>query len=135
MTMTKRIAVTFLIMMLVCSGLPPYSPEDRSRDSRIDLRDVILQVRDLTQSAEDPDRFSTSVRGAISTLDIVSGGKTGLVRSDGTEAESNSHISDFTYLIASCDFLQFPILYSGVSERPSPFKSHSVSPDSPPPRA
>jgi len=134
MAMTKHIVVTFLILMFVASGLPPYCPEDSSRDSRIDLKDVILHVRGVTQSAEDTERFSTSVRKAISTLDIVSGGKTGIVRADGTKSESNSHISDSTYLISSCDFLPFSVPYSGVSEQPSVFKSYSISPASPPPR-
>ena len=73
---TKYIISAILIITLLSSGLPLFSPEDANRDSSVTLEDVILHVRDLARSAENPTAFAVSMKKTLSTLYAVAGLKT-----------------------------------------------------------
>lgn len=121
--------------MIAFSGLPLFSPEDASRDSRIDLKDVILQVKDFSRSAELPEIFSASVEKVINTFNIVAGLETGIQQTGKTKSTSGADFLNLTYLISSYDFLPPPIKTSKASELSVNLVSISIKPDSPPPRA
>jgi hypothetical protein len=46
MKTTRHIIIFLMITALLVSGLPYFAAEDMDRDSRIDLKDAILSVRD-----------------------------------------------------------------------------------------
>ena len=50
-----------LIVLMLLSGLPLFSPEDANRDTLVGLDDVILQVMDFAETADDPVTFTSRV--------------------------------------------------------------------------
>ncbi|WP_207680279.1 hypothetical protein [Desulfonema magnum] len=73
MQKTKHVFSVILISMLVVSGLPFFSPEDASRDRRVDLQDAILLVKDVALTVEQPAAFTTTMQKTLSALHIVAG--------------------------------------------------------------
>ena len=76
MRIHKQILTSFLVLMILSSGLPVFSPEDANRDSRVNLKDAILNIRDFARTADDLEAFSSELGKAITTLKEVAGLKT-----------------------------------------------------------
>lgn len=85
MTSFTRHLRPFLIIFLAAALLTPrtpfFAPEDVNRDARVDLRDAVLGVRVLNESAQEAESFKTSLSKTISALRVLSGFKN-VIKSD-----------------------------------------------------
>ena len=81
MTFAKNIISLALAVLIASSGVPAYLAEDASRDGRVDLQDVILQVQDFTEAADSAVSFSFSFGKTLNSLSSVAGLKMHVIRS------------------------------------------------------
>ncbi len=133
MQATKHILSVILIAAILISGLPMFSPEDKNRDSRVDLEDVILQVRELARTAEGPGSFTASMEKTLSALHLLAGFKT-VFKADTTKSSVNSFSLNLPYLISALSFLDPSYNYYRASEKNLSYQSVILTPISPPPR-
>ena len=134
MVTAKHILSISLIAMVICSGFPLVSREDANGDRRIDLRDVILQVRDLTSAVDQPEAFSSSIDKVVQTFSIVAGLKSGISQFGKTESTTGAHSLDPTYLTSSIGLLPISIQVTRLPELTVNPSSILIVPDTPPPR-
>ena len=128
---TKYIISAILIITLLSSGLPLFSPEDANRDSSVSLEDVILHVRDLARSAENPTAFAVSMKKTLSTLYAVAGLKT-VIKKNNNEIKFKTQFGfEIPYLISSNTLLILSNNYSLSFERDFFYESIVISPDPP----
>lgn len=66
MQTAKHILSTTLILTILVSGLPIFSPEDANRDSKVNIEDVILRIQDFAQTADNPSAFAINLENAVS---------------------------------------------------------------------
>ena len=138
MTLIKYIISIFLVLVISMSGIPCFMVEDASRDSIIDLKDVILQVQDFSGSAENSDSFVFNYEKMLNTLSSVAGIKT--VVNPNNENSSSKHQSKFVInadKITNSFALHLPLLLISREEHPDNsviFESRYLDPSSPPPR-
>lgn len=111
---TKYIISAILIITLLSSGLPLFSPEDANRDSSVTLEDVILHVRDLARSAENPTAFAVSMKKTLSSLYAVAGLKTIIKKNNNIKFKTQFGF-EIPYLISSNTLLKQPDLHKMVS--------------------
>ena len=119
---------------MVSAGLPLYHPSDVNRDDRMDLKDVILQVQNFSDSAERPAAFQSSLRDVITTLYIVSGLKK-VIKTDRSACPGGSpSLLDQPGLVAL--FSQNPQKDFGtiLTEGAQFYRSIDPTPLTPPPR-
>lgn len=133
MRITKHIIIPVLIVLVLFSGLPVFSPEDANRDISVDLKDAILQVRDFARTAQEPHTFAARVEKALSTLHAVAGLKTVIKQANDKNSSANSIYSDLPYIISSYSFSQPLCIFSKVTEEPVFYKTFIFVPDPPPP--
>lgn len=134
MRIVGHILSTFLIIVLLCSGLPLFNPQDANRDARVDLEDAIIQIKHFAKSADEPGAFKPNVVKAISTLQILAGLNTS-IKSEGTGKSTVSPFSlDLPYLISAYIFSGCSFNYSWISEKDVYYQSAILIPSSPPPR-
>ena len=69
----KHIVSLLLVLLLSTSGLPLFYPEDASRDGRVDLRDAVLLVRDLSVEADRPGLFGREFTNLVKAVRVVAG--------------------------------------------------------------
>jgi len=129
---TKYIISAILIITLLSSGLPLFSPEDANRDTMVTLEDAILNVRDLTGTAENPAAFAVSMKKTLSTLCAVAGLNTIIKKNDDIKFKTQFGF-EIPYLISSNTLLILSNNYSLSSERIFFYESIVTSPDPPPP--
>jgi hypothetical protein len=135
MRKAKHILSAILMVALLSSGLPLFNPEDANRDSRVDLEDVILNVRDFAQSTEKPAAFTSNVKKVLSTLHVVAGLKTYFKPAKDTKSTNSISAIDLSYLIPSTNPLILPNRCSVLPEQCVHYTSILLEPTSPPPRA
>lgn len=128
---TKHIISAILIITLLSSGLPLFSPEDTNRDSMVTLEDAILHVRDLARSAENPETFTAGMKKTLSTLYAVAGLKT-IIKKNNDKFKTQFGF-EIPCLISSNTLLILSNNYSLSSERDFFYESIAISPDPPPP--
>lgn len=129
---TKHIISVILIITLLSSGLPLFSPEDADRDTMVTLEDAILNVRDLAGTTENPAAFAVSMKKTLSTLYAVAGLKTIIKKNNDIKFKTQFGF-EIPYLISSNTLLILSNNYSLSSERDFFYESIVTSPDSPPP--
>jgi len=101
MRTARHILSALLVLGLLSSGLHLTWPEDANHDSRVDLEDAILSVRELVQSAEEPLTFKFTTETAISVLRSVAGIKPS-IRSPKDAQATPSSVSPYAqYLLSS----------------------------------
>lgn len=130
---SPKILCLMLATAVLLSGFPAFSPDDISRDSNVDLQDVILGVRNIAENAEISDGFKANVERALSALNVVAGLKT-LIKPNKEKSASTFSFQNFPCLISS-----FPIFKSfdnfiQIDELSFDYKSLNISPEYPPPR-
>jgi len=130
----RHIISPVLVLLLLSSGMPAFSPEDASRDRRVDLRDAILLVKDFATSAENPESFSESMGRVVSTLNVVVGFASSIQPSSERSSANAPLLVDLTYLVSSSNDLPIPNTYSMKYPRSATFKSVTIAPTLPPPR-
>lgn len=121
----NHILSLILTATLLSTGIPVFSPEDASMNSRVGLEDAVLRVQDFARSADTPAAFSESVARALSTLNVVAGLKTVISENKGTWAKSVQTEFGLASLLNSS------IPSDGneqVSEQPMDYQSMAVSP-------
>ena len=120
--------------MILSSGLPVFNPEDANRDSRVNLEDAILNVRDFARTADDIEAFSSELGKAIITLKVVAGLKTYYKPANDSNSSNTTNSLNSFYLIPS-HHLPSPIEHCyQISEAPFFCKSIVLAPDPRPPR-
>ena len=134
MRIARPIFTSILVLMILSSGLPVFSPEDANRDSRVNLEDAILNVRDFARTADDIEAFSSELGKAIITLKVVAGLKT--YYKPANDSTSSNFLSNLNliYIIPSIDILIPSERHSQVSIVSSKSDSISVLPETPPPQ-
>ncbi len=126
----RSIIHAILVFTIIAAGLPVFYPEDADRNAEIDLKDAITHVKNVTRSAEHPDKFGSSVKKAISTFHIVAGLEENI--SQPKESGSSNHFDSF-YLLAVCGFDEPPAIIAAVADRKASHETLTISPESPPP--
>ena len=121
--------------MVVFSGLPLFSPEDVTRDNRVDLKDVILQIRDFSRSSEQPGSFTNRVGKVIETFSIVAGLRASFRQAAKAGSTAGPYHLDLTYLTSSYESLPTTIELSRIPELSIGLCSIPLKPDLPPPRS
>jgi hypothetical protein len=134
MQATKHILGVILVAAILMSGLPMFSPEDANRDSRVDLEDVILQVRELARTAEEPGSFTASMGKTLSTLRLLAGFKTA-IRADTTKSSVNSFSLDLPYLISAYIPSNQSGNYHNIYEKLISYTAFVITPSPPPPQS
>lgn len=134
MQTAKNILSITLVFAMLASGLPLFTPEDANRDSRIDIKDAILSVRGLAQTADNPATFTANFENAVSSLEVLAGLKT--IISSAGDAKSTPASPSLVppYLISSFDFSFIPVAYSKTAVQFFYYQSILSSPASPPPQ-
>lgn len=134
MKAARHLVTAVLIIVLLSSGIPLFTPEDTNRNSIIDLGDAILSVRDFVRSAENPETFTSHIERTLTTLHIAAGMKT-VIKAAGSEKSLNTVLSlNFPSLISSNAFFINPGFTSEIPEYTFQYESIACSTESPPPR-
>ena len=134
MQATKHILSLFLVAAILISGLPLISPEDANQDNRVDLADVILQVRELAGTAEEPGSFTVSMEKTLSTLRLLAGFKT-VIKADTTKSSVNSFSLNLPYIISAYIPSHQSGNYHAIHEKIISYRSYIITPSSPPPQS
>ena len=77
----NKVFSILLIMALIMASLPAYHPADSNQDRRVDLKDTIIRLKELAQSADDHGTFAVQLKKAMAALAMVSG-TTSMVHTD-----------------------------------------------------
>lgn len=133
MQTTKHILSVIFVMAILVSGLPIFSPEDANRDSRVDLEDVILQVRELARTTEGPGSFTASMEKTLLTLRLLAGFKT-VIRTDTTKSSANSFSLNLNYLISAYNLSLQSNNCDKILDQNISYKNFIITPSSPPPQ-
>jgi len=67
------LAIILVIVLVGLGGKSFFSPEDASRNSRVDLQDAILLVRDFERTAQECVSLTANMEKMISTFHIMAG--------------------------------------------------------------
>ncbi len=130
----KNILVSILILAMLSTVLPLFSPRDADRNNRLDLRDAILNIQELARTIDNPAAFTTNIKKAISTLHAAAGLKTIIQQQRQTTSGNGQVPLDLPALILS-NIDSAPLLdHSYITEQKLFYNSNTISPDSPPPK-
>ena len=130
----KPFLSAILIGAVLLSGLPFFSPEDVNRDKRVNLEDVILSVKDFSQTVNQPELFTSKVEQVVSTLYVVAGLKRDIKPANDTQASGAQLWVSLPYVIPSFNLVTPPDISSNFIEKPTHYQSIIMSPPSPPPK-
>jgi hypothetical protein len=133
MRTARHILSTLLVFGLLASGLPLTVPEDANHDSRVDLEDAILSIRDLVRTAETPGSFSFEAETAISVLHHVAGLKRSIGPVSDTKSKPTSLASSGLYLVPSINTAYYAQDSFLLSEDSVLYESLLKEPPTPPP--
>ena len=120
-----------LILIFLSAGLPVFSPEDVNRDGEVCLKDAVLSIISLAQTAEKPAKFTSDIKNTLSALQIAAGLKT-VIKKKADDKEVSA--SNTVYLISSYHFQNFSDLFAFVHETEASYISDIPLPNYPPPR-
>ena len=134
MQITRHILSITLILTILATGLPIFSPEDANRDSAVDIRDAILSVKGFARTADNPAAFTANFGKAVSALQVVAGLKTVIKRADDATLATAPPCLDLPYLISLFDFSVIPAVCFKTAGQPFYYQSILSSPSSPPPQ-
>ena len=130
----RHILTISLVLAILTSGLPLFSPEDANRDSTVDIRDAILSVKDFARTADNLSAFAANFENAVSALQALAGLKTVIKPANNAKSATASPTLDLPYLISSFDFLFAQATCSKPAGQSFYYQSILSSPDSPPPQ-
>ncbi len=130
----KYLFCALLISALLVSNLPVVPPEDASRDRRIDLKDAILNLQQLTDSAVNQETFKNDLQNAFQTFFVLAGLKT-VIKEDQSKTSGTAFWAVGSPFLTSSNRLFIPE-DRGTAILSNPFRYHSISiaPASPPPK-
>ena len=125
------------MLAIMSTGLLMHQSADINRDGSVDLKDAIVNVREVVQSADDPSIFfSSSVENAIIALQVTAGLKTVIKQSRNSNSTDRITALDLRYLASPmpCNYT-FDVGVRISENEYNPFKSIENSPVKPPPRS
>ena len=135
MRTAKSIIPFILIIAILSSGLPIFSPNDVNKDDKITLEDLIISVRDFSNTADRPASFTSNMKRVLSTLNVVVGLKTEIKTANDVQSMSSVSSLNLTYLTPTKPILNQSDNHWKIIEKPFFYKSFVSSPDTPPPKA
>ena len=130
--MIKRLIIIVLIMTVMLPALPHRPAGDANRDNRIDLGDVIVNIRSLSQSAADPRDFSEEIGKAVTSIRTVAGLDRAFKADDG-QAGTTSGVGT-VYLLSSTDVTPVMTAIQATGENPLAYQSFETPAEHGPPR-
>ena len=130
----RHILTISLVLAILTSGLPLFSPEDANRDSTVDIRDAILSVKNFARTADNPSAFMANFENAVSALQALAGLKTVIKPANNAKSVTASPSLDLPYLISSFNFLFAQVACSKPAGQSFYYQSILFSPASPPPQ-
>ncbi len=134
MKLFKNILVLILILAMLSTGLPLFSPQDADKNARLDLRDAVLNIQELARTIDNPTEFTTNIKKAISTLHAAAGLKT-VIKPQRQTASGNGQVSlDLPALISTFTDSATLLDHRTITEQKLFYISNTISPDSPPPK-
>ena len=134
MQTVRHILTAVLILAMLVSGLPVFTPEDANQDIRMDLKDAVLHVQDFAQTADNPAAFAVSFKNVVSTMQVLAGLKTVIACTDDAKSTAAPLSLDRPCLISLFDFSFVPAACPKIAGQSFCYQSILFSPDSPPPR-
>jgi len=134
MQTVRHILSTILILSILATGLPTFTPEDANQDNTVDIRDAILSVRGFADTADSPVAFTTNFGKAVSALQMVAGLTTVIKRADYATSATAPSCLDLPYLISLFDFSVIPVVCFKTAGQTFYYQSIFSSPSSPPPQ-
>ncbi len=131
----KQILSISLVALILFAGLPVFSPEDSTRDNKVDLADAILNVKGLAQTAEHQGSFTSGVENAILSLQVLAGLNTFIKSANTTKHNTTPPILDYPYLISSNSIPAESLDGLELTDKTLFFESTIYLPDKPPPES
>jgi hypothetical protein len=134
MKKASHIISIMLVLVMLSSGMPLFHKHDICRNFGINLKDVIIVVKDVAQLEDVTTSFAEKVGQVLSTLNVAAGLKTVIQPQKHNATVSSFPFSDFLmdHQRVTCDgiFNQYEIVDDVVLN----YISIDPSPESPPPR-
>ena len=124
-----------LIGILLLSGLPLFQMEDLSRDSRIDLRDVLLSVKNITTTAQENRTIKSELSDIVATISVVAGLRTVIQSSQNDRSKSFSVTVYAPFLINGACQILINDTWTPIDVQFVSFDSFISDISSPPPEA
>ena len=134
MQTVRHILTAVLILAILVSGLPVFTPEDANQDIRMDLKDAVLHVQDFAQTADNPAAFAASFKNVVSTMQVLAGLKAVIACTDDAKSTAAPLSLDRPCLISLFDFSFVPAACPKTAGQSFCYQSILFSPDPPPPR-
>ena len=134
MLSSKNIVSILLVFLMLGSGLPVFTFGDVSRDGRTDLQDVILSVKDLVQTAENPGALTHNFKQVVTTFSAVAGLKTVIKQADDSKSSNTVQAFDAPYLKYTTEQIVLTQSWSGLDNQTNTFKSLFYKPALQPPQ-
>ena len=119
----------------MASGLPFYSQCDTNRDSTVNLEDLILNVKNFADTANNTALFTLKIKKAITSINIVAGLETEISPHKEAQKTTNTSLINPAYLIFAS-----PVIKASdcnifrITENAVIYNSLSNKPDTPPPK-
>ena len=124
----KKILAIFLVVVFLCTGLTCFITEDADKNSKIDLKDAVLNAQ-----KNDYESHSQQARGTmetcISTMEVVAGIK----HLSASSIDSDVSFLNLCFMISLTDQKQFLTSSEMVSDASSFYLSFVPDPDIHPP--
>ena len=130
--MIKRLITMILILTVLVPVVPSRHAWDGDRDNRIDLSDVIANMRNLSQSATDPRDFRGELRNAITSIRKVAG-LNRIVRTNDGSTKATTGVNH-VYLVSFNDVTPFMVAMYATGDSPVPYQSIERPPVHGPPK-
>ena len=130
----KNIVSILLVFLMLGSGLPVINFGDVSRDGRTDLQDVILSVKDLARTADEPGELTHNFEQVVTTLTAVAGLKTVIKQANELNSFSPVQVLDAPYLKYKTEQIVLTHSWAGLENQTNTFKSLFYKPALQPPQ-
>lgn len=134
MKTVRKIISGLVVAAIIAGGLPLFSPEDANRDNSVDLRDAILHMRALAQTADGTGVFPEAMVQTLSSMSALAGLNT-VIKGDNPPG---SHIPppglDSPFLIAVLNGINISTFRSIVFSTNPSYQSVTLVQPTPPPQ-
>ena len=127
-------AILALFILLSAVLIGHNQDQDADRNSRVDLRDVVLHVKQFAQTAENTGSFEAEIARVLESMLVAAGLKTVILQHSPVKDASFTSGADTVYLRCDTGFECGSLHIGTVVERSNPLKSIPLAPPSPPPR-
>ena len=135
MRRSRDIISVILVGILLLGGLPLYQMEDLSRDTRIDLKDVLLSVKNITNTAQENRAIQSELSDIVTTISVVAGLRT-VIQSSQTEQSKSFSVTVYApFLINGACQILIDDSWTPIHVQFLSFDSFVSDISSPPPKA